>query len=137
MLLIPIEQSLIYVRPLYVQSTGPTKLPEFKFIAAAYGNRAVLADSVQGALTQLFPDLGPAPPPDGGTTPPPDGGGGVPTGDVPGLLAQAETAYNEAQTALKNGDLAAYQKAVDRVADLIRQARSASGATTTTTTAGP
>jgi hypothetical protein len=52
---------------------------------------------------------------------------------VAGLLAQAETAYNEAQTALKNGDLAAYQKAVDRVAELIRQARGASAPTTTTT----
>jgi uncharacterized membrane protein (UPF0182 family) len=139
MLLIPIEQSLLYVRPLYVQSTGPTKLPEFKFIAAAYGNRAVLADSVQGALAQLFPDLGPAPPP-GGTTPPPGGttppGGGTPT-DVAGLLQQAETAYNDAQTALKAGDLAGYQKAVDRVADLIRQAKVAAGPATTTTTTPP
>ena len=116
LLLIPIEQSLLYVRPLYVQSTGPTKLPEFKFIAVAYGNRAVLADSVQGALAQLFPDLGPAPPPGG--TPPPPGGSPPPSGDVAELLAQAETAYNDAQTALKNGDLAGYQKAVDRVAEL-------------------
>ena len=54
-----------------------------------------------------------------------------------GLLAQADTAYNDAQTALKSGDLAAYQKAVDRVAELIRQARAATGAPTTTTTTPP
>jgi hypothetical protein len=52
------------------------------------------------------------------------------------LLAQAQTAYNDGQTALKAGNLADYQKAVDRMADLIRQATAATGAPTTTTT-GP
>jgi uncharacterized membrane protein (UPF0182 family) len=137
LLLIPIEQSILYIRPLYVQATGDTRLPEFRFVAAAYGNKAVFADSLPGALSQLFPDLGPPPPTTGGqqpTTPAP--GGGPPSTDVAVLLAQAGTAYNDAQTALKAGNLAEYQKAVDRMADLIRQAAAASGAATTTTT-GP
>jgi uncharacterized membrane protein (UPF0182 family) len=135
LLLIPIEQSLLYIRPVYVQGAGDTKLPEFRRLAAVYGNRAVISDSLAGTLSQLFPDLGPAPPRgEDGTAPP--GGGPVST-DVAGLLAQAETAYNDAQTALKNGDLAGYQKAVERVADLIRQARLASGATTATTAPPP
>jgi hypothetical protein len=54
---------------------------------------------------------------------------------VAGLLAQADTAYNEGQAALKAGNLADYQKAVDRMADLIRRAQTAAGAATTTTTA--
>ncbi|MDQ1567884.1 MAG: hypothetical protein QOF96_2764, partial [Actinomycetota bacterium] len=41
----------------------------------------------------------------------------------------------DAQTALKNGDLSAYQKAVDKMADLIRQSRQAVAPTTTTTIA--
>jgi hypothetical protein len=136
LLLIPIEQSILYIRPLYVQATGDTRLPEFRFVAAAHGNRAAFADSLPAVLSQLFPDLGPPPPTTGGerpTTPAP-GGGPVST-DVAGLLAQAGTAYNEAQAALKAGNLAEYQKAVDRMADLIRQAAAASGASTTTTTA--
>jgi uncharacterized membrane protein (UPF0182 family) len=138
LLLVPIEQSLLYVRPLYVEAVGDTKLPEFRFLAAVYGNRAVLGESIPAVLSQLFPDLGPPPPRDGGGGPaPPDGGGGPVSTDVAGLLAQAETAYNDAQTALKNGDLAGYQKAVERVADLIRQARQASGATTATTAPPP
>jgi len=138
LLLVPIDQSILYIRPLYVQATGDTRLPEFRFLAAAYGNRAVFADSLPAALSQLFPDLGPPPPTTGGqqpTTPTPPGGGPAST-DVAGLLAQAGTAYNDAQTALKAGNLAEYQKAVDRMADLIRQAAAASGAGTTTTT-GP
>jgi uncharacterized membrane protein (UPF0182 family) len=135
LLLIPIEQSILYVRPVYVQGTGETKLPQFRRIAAVYAGKAVLSETLAGALSQLFPDLGP-PPPIGGPPPPPASGDGPPPAtDVVGLLAQADTAYNEAQTALKAGNLADYQRAVDRMADLIRRAQTASGAATTTTTA--
>ena len=131
MVVIPVEQSLLYIRPLYIQGSGATRLPLFKFVVAVYGGRAVIGESLPDALSQLFPDLGPAPPPGGGpTTPPPNG---APGGDVAGLLAQAETAYNDAQAALKNGDLSGYQKAVDKMADLIRQSRVAAVPTTTTT----
>jgi len=137
LLLIPIEQSLLYVRPVYVQGSGTTKLPEFRRIAAVYGNRAVIGTSLADVLSQLFPDLGP-PPPAGGIggvlTPPPADGAPPPT-DVAGLLAEADKAYTDAQTALKAGNLADYQKAVDRMADLIRRAQAASGGATTTTTA--
>jgi len=133
LLLVPIEHSLLYIRPLYIQATGDTKLPEFKFLVAVYGNRAVLGDSIPAALAQLFPDLPPpAPTIENGTVPPP-GGGGAGTGDVAGLLQQAENAYNDAQTALKNGDLSGYQKAVDNMANFIRQSRQAAAPTTTTT----
>jgi uncharacterized membrane protein (UPF0182 family) len=134
LLLVPVEQSLLYVRPLYIGGTGDTKLPEFKFLVAVYGNKAVIGDSLQAALAQLFPDLGQPPPTiENGPTPP--AGGGPATGDVGSLLAQAETAYNDAQTALKNGDLSAYQKAVDKMADLIRQSRQTAAPSSTTTTA--
>ena len=136
LLLIPIEQSILYVRPVYVQGAGDTKLPQFRRLAAVYGNRAVISDTLPGVLSQLFPDLGPAPPAgSGGGLAPPTGGGPPVATDVPGLLAQAETAYNDAQTALKAGNLADYQKAVDRLGELIRQATAISGAPTTTTTA--
>jgi uncharacterized membrane protein (UPF0182 family) len=137
LLLIPIEQSILYVRPVYVQGSGATKLPQFRRIAAVYGNKAVISETLPGALSQLFPELGPPPPAGGGegTPGPPPGGQGAPT-DVAGLLAAAQTAYNDAQTALKAGNLADYQKAVDRMADLIRQATDAAGVPTTTTTAG-
>jgi uncharacterized membrane protein (UPF0182 family) len=140
MLVIPVEQSLLYIRPLYIQGSGATKLPEFKFVVMVYGGRAVIGESLPDALSQLFPDLGPAPPPGGtaGTPAPPPSGGtaGVPNGNVSDLLAQAVNAYNDAQTALKNGDLAGYQKDVDHMADLIRQSQAvAPGGATTSTTA--
>ncbi|MGH9040395.1 MAG: UPF0182 family protein [Acidimicrobiia bacterium] len=148
LLLIPVEESILYIRPVYLQGTQGTRLPEFQFVAVVYADRAVLGSSLNDALAKLFPGLSPEPPPSvpgatppgetppGETPPPPE------TTDVASLLAQAEAAYQEAQTALRAGDLAGYQRAVDRVGELLRQATTGTGgtpapATTTTTTAPP
>jgi uncharacterized protein len=135
LILVPVEQSLLYIRPFYVEGTAGGHFPQFRFLAVVYGNRAVLSDSLPGALSQLFPDLGPPPPaPVTGGAPAPPGGGAPVATDVAGLLTQANTAYTEAQTALKAGNLADYQRAVDRMAELIRQAQTTAGASTTSTT---
>jgi uncharacterized protein len=145
LLLIPTENSILYVRPLYIQGSGPTRLPEFKFVVMVYGGKAVLGTSLNDALGQLFTGLPPQPPPGGkpaaqpgeATAPAPGPTPGAGS-DVAALLDQANQAYDDAQAALKNGNLADYQRAVDRLADLIRQARAATGGagapTTTTTT---
>jgi uncharacterized membrane protein (UPF0182 family) len=71
-----------------------------------------------------------APPSTGTTTVPP------PNASVAQLLQQASDAYNEAQAALRRGDLAAYQSAVDRMADRLRRAQAAPGSTGTAPSTG-
>jgi uncharacterized membrane protein (UPF0182 family) len=125
-LVLPIEKSILYVRPLYVQAES-NPLPELKKVIVVYAGRAEMGDTLQQALTKIF---GAAPPtlekPKEGTAPP----GTTPTvaPDVQALLDQAQAAYDAAQTALKAGDLAEYQKKVNEMADLLRRARDA-GAT--------
>lgn len=51
-LIIPLEQSLLYVEPLYLQATE-SRMPEFKKIIVASGDRLVWADSFQEALKEL------------------------------------------------------------------------------------
>jgi len=67
---------------------------------------------VQQGISQLLGESV-VPPPDGG------GGGGVPTGDVTDLVAQAQQLYDEAQAALKSGDLGTYQAKIDELAKVI------------------
>src|SRR4029079_1144956 len=53
LLVIPIEESLLYVRPLYLQSPD-TKIPELKRVVVAYERQIVMAPTLSEALVQIF-----------------------------------------------------------------------------------
>ncbi len=146
MLMIPINQSLIYVQPLYV-SSSTTPLPQLKKVIVVYADKVVMRDSLEQALTEVF---GSAPPtleqtPTGDQPPPPDPAAppGAPpappaaTGTAQNLLTQAADHYQAAETALKAGDLAAYQRENNTARELVNQAASALGATVPATTVPP
>ena len=54
LLVIPIEESLIYVRPLYLKASGG-RIPELKRVIVAHQNRIVMEDTLEAALDRLFP----------------------------------------------------------------------------------
>ena len=53
LLLVPIEDSILYVRPLYVQAEGDSTVPELERVIVAVGERVVMANSLQEALEDL------------------------------------------------------------------------------------
>jgi hypothetical protein len=53
LLVIPINESLLYVRPLYLRSPEG-KIPELKQVVVAYQSEIVMADTLRGALGQIF-----------------------------------------------------------------------------------
>jgi len=142
MLIIPIENSLLYMRPLYVEAQQ-TRVPEFKKAIVVQGSRIAMADTFQQALTQIFgsaPSTLEAQPVGGGapapvpatpvpgapaapTTAVPQPGPSLPPAQVRSLLDQANTEFGKADEALRKGDLAGYQSSVQRGIDLVRQAR--------------
>ncbi len=134
MLIIPVNNSLLYVRPLYVQAQS-TNVPEFKKAIVVQGQKIAMGDTLQQALSTLFgsapptleeapnPGQNPTTPSEPGTTPTtstPTPGQGQ---SVQQLLDQANEAFAAADTALRNGDLAGYQANVQKGADLVKQAR--------------
>jgi hypothetical protein len=158
MQLIPINNSILYIRPVYVQGGSGSQLPSFTFVVVYYDGRSVIDFNLQDALAQLF--QGRAPPPltatpsqptgNGSTTTttPPSGGTATTTPTTPTtppttvapppanatvaqLLAQATALYNDAQTALRNGDLAKYQADVNQIGVLVAQAQRVSAASAT------
>jgi len=50
---IPIEDSLLYVEPLYLQA-DQTELPELKRVIVSYGSKIVMRESIESALESLF-----------------------------------------------------------------------------------
>ena len=53
LLLVPIEDSILYVRPMYVQAEGDSTVPELERVIVAVGERVVMANSLQEALEDL------------------------------------------------------------------------------------
>ena len=140
LVIIPVEQSLIYIRPLYVQATGANAVPELKKVIVAFGDRIAIRDTFQDALVAVFgaaPETLEEGPGDGGE--PPDTTPTAP-GDVSGaarrLLDQAAQAFAEADAALRAGDPVEYARKVQEGRRLFDQARQA-GTPTPTTTSPP
>src|SRR6185503_4212628 len=53
LLVIPIEQSLLYVQPLYLQAEGG-RIPELKRVVVAYQNQVVMEETLDAGLARLF-----------------------------------------------------------------------------------
>ncbi|MSO56105.1 MAG: UPF0182 family protein [Acidobacteria bacterium] len=53
LLVIPIKESLLYVRPLYLRASNG-KIPELKRVIVAYQNQIVMASTLENALDRIF-----------------------------------------------------------------------------------
>jgi hypothetical protein len=125
MLVVPIDESVLYVQPIYLQGEDRgSALPEFKKVVVVFDDRIVMRDSLDAAMSAVF---------EGYVVPGSDGDGDTPTtvpgdtgepisGDVAALLQQADDAFVAAQAALDQGDLGAYQTKIDEAQQLIAQA---------------
>jgi uncharacterized protein len=143
LVIVPVEQSLIYIRPLYVQATGANAVPELKKVIVAYGGRIVMANRLQDALVAIFgtaPETLEDDPDDPGAPgAPPDGS---PIDDeARRLFAEATRAFTEADAALRAGDPVRYATKIQEGRLAFERALAALGQggtpTTTTTTVAP
>ena len=124
LIVVPIGDSLLYLQPVYLQSTG-SSFPEFQRIIVASPTQVVWAPTLGESLRLLLeaqgtPGPGPSPSPTPGPSPGPTPSGGPapspsasPGGDeLPSDLAgliQYALAHNElARQALRDGDFARY-----------------------------
>ncbi|MFI5035082.1 MAG: UPF0182 family protein [Acidimicrobiales bacterium] len=105
-LMVPLDQSVLYVRPLYVTSSS-NPMPQLRYVIAVFNQDVAIQPTAAAALSAVLgANIS------GGTTPPPGGGTGK-GHTATYYLNQAATQYTAAQQALKAGDLGAYQTAVN------------------------
>jgi uncharacterized protein len=121
LLVIPIEEALLYVQPLYLQAVEG-RIPELKRVVVAYQNRVVMRETLDDALAALF---GGAP-----TRRAPEpvvaaadtvAGPGPSAADsrLPALMRQAREHYNAAIQAQRNLDWARYGEEMRRLGELL------------------
>src|SRR5688572_25456515 len=134
LMVIPIEESLIYVRPLYLRAQGG-KIPELTRVVAAYGNEIAMEQTLEAALARLFgsgPARGSAP--DGEVvqtpgTPPPAPGAAPPASTATGpdtsasLAAEARGHYDRAIAAQRAGDWARYGEELRLLGQVLERMR--------------
>jgi uncharacterized membrane protein (UPF0182 family) len=126
LLVLPMGDSILYVEPIFLQSTE-SSIPEFKRVILASQTRIAFADSVEQGLRQLLGEVG---------VPPPEGGGGLPT-DVAGLVTKAQSLYDAAQAALAAGDLGTYQARIDDLKAVLAALAELVGAASPSPSASP
>jgi uncharacterized membrane protein (UPF0182 family) len=121
-LVIPIDNSFLYVLPVYVQSSDGPQIPELKRVIVVNGNLGDvslgrdLPDALGQATTGVGGPQGGGPAGNGGP------GGGTVDQQVQALLAQALQHFSAAQQALRTGDLATYQRELEQAQALVQQA---------------
>ena len=135
LLVIPIEESLLYIRPLYLRSSGG-RIPELKRVIVAYQNQIVMEETLNRGLVKIFgrtvaaalgPDLHDAGPAallaaPGATTP-----AGAPSTttalspDLAVLAAQANDHFERATAAQREGNWALYGEEMKKLGEVLAQ----------------
>jgi uncharacterized membrane protein (UPF0182 family) len=115
LLVIPIENSILYVSPLYLRAEQG-HLPELKRVIAAYGEHVVMKETLADALSALFVE--------NKTTA---------ATETPGEASAARPArdaldhYDRAMERLKSGDWAGFGKEIDAMRGLLEAFRGQPG----------
>jgi hypothetical protein len=123
LLVIPIEEALLYIRPLYLRASGG-RIPELTRVVVAYQNQIVMEETLDAALARLFG--GPAQPAglspatlvaDAAPVSTP-----APAGGLPGTLAsQAQDHYTRALRAQRDGNWALYGAEIERLGAVLEE----------------
>lgn len=121
LLVIPIENSLIYVRPLYLKAeTG--KIPELKRVIVAYENKIAMEETLEEGLGRIFSGLQTQPETQTTTAPDEDVRSeenvksDEPNND---LLNDAKAAYEAAITAQRNGEWTKYGEEIKKLGEIL------------------
>jgi len=109
LLVVPIEESLLYVEPLYL-SAEEGSLPELRRVIVAYGNKLAMEENLQMALEKIF-------------------GAKIPSKDteevrevtVQELIKKAHDIFNQAMKYQREGNWAGYGDEMKRLKDILKK----------------
>jgi len=134
-LMVPINQAMLYLRPLYVTSTA-NSLPQLKYVVAVFNSHVAINSSLSLAISDVLSQNVTLPTNPSGSGSGSGSGSNSGTGSsanaaaIAAYLAQAQADYQTAQAALQSGNLAGYQAAIQA---MYAQLLAAQGALATST----
>ena len=116
LLVIPIEESLVYVRPLYLKAeTG--KIPELKRVIVAYENKIAMEETLEAGLAKIFGTA------EGQTKLSKESPAQTVPADTTkeGLLQQATAAFDAAIRAQREGDWGRYGEEIEKLGEILKK----------------
>ncbi|MDD3705415.1 MAG: UPF0182 family protein [Clostridiaceae bacterium] len=126
MLTIPIEESILYVEPIYVKALNANALPEQKKVIVYFKNQVVMEDTLDKALDRIFSveEQQEEEPQPGQETP----STGISDSSVEKLIHRANQIFNEAMSAQRSGNWAEYGAKLEDLEDLLNRLNELTGA---------
>lgn len=135
MLTLPVGGGMLYVQPVYVQSSGDAKYPRLQRVLVSFGDKVGFAPTLEEALNQVFGGSSGAKLDGSAASPSASASGssgtsGASTGgssasqssELKQALTDASKAMTDADAAMKKGDWAAYGEAQKRLEAAVKKA---------------
>ncbi len=119
LLVIPINQSIIYIEPLYIAAEDGGGLPELKRVIVESGNKIVMEKNLEDALYKLFIDKSEAKALSYNST-----GNISKTTEIVStaqLISKANSRYTKALKALKNGKWSSYGESIEKLGAILKE----------------
>ena len=113
MIVIPIENSFLYIEPVYLRASASGALPQLKRVVVAYGDQLTMQETLNDALNVLF------------GAEKPKKANSVETATSSNTLeekfAEASRFYKEAEAALQQGDFVLYAEKIERMGEILNK----------------
>ena len=122
LLIIPIEEALLYIRPLYLRADSG-KIPELKRVIVAYENQIAMEETLEASISKIFQQSIALPETSTAATASPDTpvATAVQTSNAMQLIEQAGDAYSRAIAAERAGDWARYGEELKKLGEVLNE----------------
>lgn len=130
LLVVPVQNAVLYVEPLYLAAEGGSSLPQLKRVIVAYSDQLVMEPSLADALNAIFGGNAgarveavsgsPAAASASRASAPAEPATAI-SAALEGLIQQANQHYEQAQKDLRQGDWNGYGQEIKKVGDILKQ----------------
>jgi hypothetical protein len=117
LLVIPIEDSILYIQPLYLGSSQEASLPELKRVIVAYGNNIAMEETLELSLERIFGGTTRTKPVEAKAEPAP----AAESATLKMIIQRAGDTYRQAQEALRKGEWARYGEEMQKLENTLKE----------------
>lgn len=121
MIVVPIEKSILYIKPLYLQS-DTSKIPELARVVVVYGDKVIMERTLEGALQKVFGGDAGKPQSTSTVSSIPSSVSPIADGqNIKSLINQAVSLFNDAKKSQQSGDWTGYGDKVKQLESTLKR----------------